>query len=232
MKRMFFWAFLGASLVLSAPGQATVITQVYTGTVSSGYDYEGVFGSPGTALDEAAFTATFVFDTAAGFLDTQSTYEQLYGGLVYVSSSALVSGTLQIGASSVPIPGGYAEYTQTISGPPGNINQYASHADDGGPSYLELYVRSYLTTFPGSLTAGLPFTYLVTADTSDNDGGYGFFQLLDSSGNYRAFVSLLPAGVTVTVGSEVPLPAALPLFAGGLGMIGLLARRRRQARTA
>jgi hypothetical protein len=32
--------------------------------------------------------------------------------------------------------------------------------------------------------------------------------------------------------SQTPLPAALPLFAGGLGMVGLLARRRRKAKSA
>jgi hypothetical protein len=185
-----------------------------------------VFGSPGTALDGAAFTATFVFDTAAGFLDTQSNYQVLYGGLYYGTSPALMSAALQIGASSVPILGGYVEYTQTVSGPPGNFNQYSSYAYDGGTSYLELNVWSYLTAFPATLTADLPFTYLVTA-TSDN-GGNGYFQLV-ASGNTTAYGNLAPTSVTVTVGSEVPLPTALPLFAGGLGMIGLLARRRRKA---
>jgi hypothetical protein len=40
--------------------------------------------------------------------------------------------------------------------------------------------------------------------------------------------------ITVSEGSpsEVPLPAALSLFAGGLSLLGWLARRRRQAQTA
>jgi hypothetical protein len=48
----------------------------------------------------------------------------------------------------------------------------------------------------------------------------------------------LPDGVFLTsalggrfgaeVTSEVPLPGALPLFAGGLGLMALLARRRKQ----
>jgi hypothetical protein len=33
---------------------------------------------------------------------------------------------------------------------------------------------------------------------------------------------------TITLLSEVPLPATLPLFAGGLGILGLLGWRRRQ----
>jgi hypothetical protein len=36
------------------------------------------------------------------------------------------------------------------------------------------------------------------------------------------------ADISVTAADATPLPAALPLFAGGLGLIGLLARRRKQ----
>jgi len=32
--------------------------------------------------------------------------------------------------------------------------------------------------------------------------------------------------------TATPIPAALPLFAGGLGLIGLLARRRKRTKTA
>jgi hypothetical protein len=32
--------------------------------------------------------------------------------------------------------------------------------------------------------------------------------------------------------SATPIPAALPLFAGGLGMLGFLARRRKRATAA
>jgi hypothetical protein len=39
--------------------------------------------------------------------------------------------------------------------------------------------------------------------------------------------------VSISIGAEVvPLPAALPLFAGGVGLIGLLARRRKQKTAA
>jgi hypothetical protein len=46
----------------------------------------------------------------------------------------------------------------------------------------------------------------------------------------RAFIPLTGLGVEGT--ATTPLPAALPLFAGGLGAIGLLARRRKQKREA
>ena len=65
--------------------------------------------------------------------------------------------------------------------------------------------------------AGLSFdenandTYLITLSLSDSDG------LLDTVDEY----------VVVGTGAT-PLPAALPLFAGGLGAMGLLGWRRKR----
>ena len=48
--------------------------------------------------------------------------------------------------------------------------------------------------------------------------------------NTTFFALEAPAsGISVTgVNNATPLPAALPLFAGGLGVMGLLARRRKR----
>jgi MYXO-CTERM domain-containing protein len=38
--------------------------------------------------------------------------------------------------------------------------------------------------------------------------------------------------VSITVGAETPLPASLPLFAGAVGLVALVARRRKQRQAA
>jgi hypothetical protein len=53
-------AALGA--LLSTSAFADIVTETYTGTVI-GTDYEGYFGTPGSDLSNATFTATYVFDT-------------------------------------------------------------------------------------------------------------------------------------------------------------------------
>jgi hypothetical protein len=50
------------SMAASAPAAATKIVHVYTGTVKSGTDYAGLFGTPNTSLAGAAYTATFTID--------------------------------------------------------------------------------------------------------------------------------------------------------------------------
>ena len=55
------------------------------------------------------------------------------------------------------------------------------------------------------------------------DGGFDWFALEEP----RSDASFDVTGVNAT-----PLPAALPLFAGGLGVMGLVARRRKKRKNA
>jgi hypothetical protein len=55
-------------------------------------------------------------------------------------------------------------------------------------------------------------------------GGVGYF-LMQLNGGAHPLSSF---SLTLTDTSTTPLPAALPLFAGGAGLIGLLARRRKR----
>ena len=70
----------------------------------------------------------------------------------------------------------------------------------------------------------------------NNTGHFFIDQITGSFDLYSIFISGSTDGNTFTeaftatfeVGTATPLPAALPLFAGGIGLIGLLARRRKQ----
>jgi MYXO-CTERM domain-containing protein len=46
------------------------------------------------------------------------------------------------------------------------------------------------------------------------------------------FFNLGVDNVSITVGAETPLPASLPLFAGAVGLVALVARRRKQRQAA
>ena len=97
--------------------------------------------------------------------------------------------------------------------------------------------------YPASCGTSSPCT---AAGGSDNTGGYGgpisSFIVTDvnngsvilggglAPGAYTWFALELPASVLTATGinNATPLPAALPMFAGGLGVVGLLARRRKR----
>ncbi|WP_406737097.1 PEP-CTERM sorting domain-containing protein [Thioclava sp. GXIMD4215] len=69
---------------------------------------------------------------------------------------------------------------------------------------------------------GSSFTYDLSADS--NPSGYDYSMTV-------AFLSTSSAPVTVTISDvpAVPVPAALPLLAGALGLGGFVARRRKKA---
>jgi hypothetical protein len=77
------------------------------------------------------------------------------------------------------------------------------------------------------------------------DSGFSERSILVGAGSWAFFVTLVASandppigfelddgGVTLSNPLAAPLPAALPLFAGGLGIIGLVSRRRRRKTSA
>jgi hypothetical protein len=90
---------------------------------------------------------------------------------------------------------------------------------------VELFATSYGLNelSPSSLyeiTDNIAFTTIVQA------GGEGFSVL------YSAPSDVSIRGVAFAPTSETPLPATLPLFAAGAGLIGLLSKRRKRKRSA
>jgi hypothetical protein len=76
------------------------------------------------------------------------------------------------------------------------------------------------TYISGPLSFDVPFSLAYTAGT------YDVYIELASTDDPNNTISL------TSVVSSTPLPAALPLFAGGLGMFGLLAGRRKRKASA
>jgi hypothetical protein len=74
---------------------------------------------------------------------------------------------------------------------------------------------------------GGPISYFSLVDTSN---GSVFFSGNLAPGAHTWFSLEAPAnGIEVTgINTATPLPAALPLFAGGLGALGLLGWRRKR----
>jgi len=77
-------------------------------------------------------------------------------------------------------------------------------------------------TFTAPITAATGSNLVVSANTGTNPGGYSltdvFSLAYDGTGTTQDQITV----------SATPLPAALPLFIGGLGLIGLVSRRRKR----
>jgi hypothetical protein len=132
-------------------------------------------------------------------------------------------------------------------------NQIASGTFAGPSNWGANPTPNWITLFTG-LTLG-PGTYYLTLDTTGYGGGwrvdttanspalgpgvtpagsrYGYCDNVSfPCGGYAPAMTIgtdPPYVLRVDVeGTQTPIPAALPLFAGGLGVIGLLARRRKR----
>lgn len=101
-------------------------------------------------------------------------------------------------------------------------------SDNGGTleamssSFLGAAGTTYPAAFPNRGLEGNPFDNMV-------DDWYSF---VDATISLGMRVTEPGDWIRVVTVSAVPLPAALPLFAGGLGLMGLLGWRRKQKSVA
>ena len=116
-------------------------------------------------------------------------------------------------------------------------------ADALGTYVSEVTVRFYMqsNTTLQYIDMVTPFDLMLTGGPSDNQSNTIASQTVtgsftyDSSGDTSFFASALAQSSATELGTSVatPLPAALPLFASGLGALGLLGwRRKRKAQAA
>jgi hypothetical protein len=202
---------LGAAL----PASATTITATYSGTVSSGNDASGVFGSPGN-LAGADYKLVFSINTGLGSYSTFNGTpgdpalqgDQLFGG---------ISAILTINGHDFSFAGTSTDYDIAASKAGfGSIMQKAT-----GANFANILV-SLRTTNPSS---GFPASVLTTASIM-NCSTCTATMLFSSSSAY-AWLNFSKLTIAAT-----PIPATLPLLVSALGGLGFLGWRRQAAKAA
>jgi hypothetical protein len=158
--------------------------------------------------------------TTAGSIMNQQLSPWTGDGAVNVSTqpySCISCGTGGLpGNAYYGVPAGDSQFS-LFWGSPDSYNKVLFYSgDDGTGTLLATYTGSDLT--PPAPGAGFD---LVTWGFAA--GAVGSVELIDTG--TAAFEYADPVAST-------PLPATLPLFAGGLGLVGLLSRRKRQAASA
>jgi len=125
-----------------------------------------------------------------------------------------VGGDVQtvLGLSSAPTFVAHQNFDGTVSGgTTGNANIFAVHFDS----------QELLFVFASGI-ASFSISGLITGGANSGTGDLS---------NIISFCDLISCTPNITGGpppGETPVPAALPLFAGGLALFSLLRRRRKQ----
>jgi hypothetical protein len=201
--------------MFNVPVKAVTVNITYTGTVTSGFDSSGLFGTPAD-LTGKAFEADYTFNTSLGFSRHDAIVNQIDGGIAAGGPTPNLSAALIIAGHTVNVGGDwFANLIAAVSGT--HIVQAPQVSSSDGNS-----LNNQVST-----VSGVPFSiesnFSHTLDADAGETGYGQARLAG------AFIELN----TLTVAEVVtPLPAALPLFATGLGALGLLGWRRKRKAAA
>lgn len=217
---------LGIALSGGAAAHAAVVLQTYSGTVTSGNDFAGLFGPALTDLTGKPFVAVFEVDTSRGNFSSGPTgfpaglFVQLAGGSspsdpFLNTSTPVIRATLSIGGSSpVPILGGLEDRTSIRSATAGNPNEYFSSTFGSDGSLLQVFVRSFLVRYPTDLSQ------LGTYESSPGAVTGNQFRIVNAQFSDSARGSLSTSSLVV------PEPSALAQLIAGATCIGWMAIRR------
>ena len=205
----------GATLALPAACQASTY-DLNLDTCSGGCGLTD-YGSVSVTGSSTSLTFTVTFNSTAQFDPPTPTVDAFWFDITGTVATATTSSA----SNNIANPGW--SFSDPMAGSfnpnPGNFGNYNEIITCTTSEAGHVCGQSLIFTITGT-GLGVGFTPGKGATAGDN-----VYMVADVSNN----------GSTGLVGaqlSQTPLPAALPLFAGGLGLIGLLSRRRRATATS
>ena len=211
-------SIFGALLTTSA--SADIVTLTYAGTVGSGADTSGYFGTAGANLTNDAFTATFVFDTN---LSGASEYQfAAHGGSAYPSPSPALSAALTInGKTFNEDPTIYADFQESTKSS-GIFQAFAGVGPiDNDTVSLALNVYTDDPNAPEFSSLAAPFSYTYVTG-GDNSGHFTF------GADNLSLLSNTVSQTNPTFTAAVPEPSTWAMMILGFCGVGFMAYRRKQ----
>jgi hypothetical protein len=232
MKRLV--VSVGAALLLSAssPSAWAITIQIASyGTLSSGQDLSGVFGTPGENLTGHAYSYVATFDlTNAGYF-TNGVRSDIFGGPSYAylptTPPSLGGGVLTINGQSQTLVGQWNTTLVAYIGDGFSFDQqfvqdYLNETDHYRNNAVVLHEEPSFGLF--SLADYTPPAGNLCAVASCLGGLFSFEETLNGQTISSAYGSLAPRSTTITA---VPEPTAWTLLIMGLVILRMSQRRRR-----
>ena len=229
MKRS---SLVAAAILLSLSGagraQALPVKYTYTGFVSSGFDYTGVFGAVSADLTGLSFTVVETFDPTKAVGGNSGT-----DGATYSEGESDGAANAREFATSVITIGGQVLHISPVT--------YAeSYNVRGTQNYSKVqsairtadYVKDEYTDF-NTYSPFLSYDY-TSAGVFDTTNAvfYGSFYDLVTRGSDTVQSAYANLDVSSLVISAVPLPSTAPMFGAALLTIAVVGRLRGRRRSS
>ncbi|HVW10806.1 MAG TPA: hypothetical protein VHC90_19605, partial [Bryobacteraceae bacterium] len=214
-----------STIFASQPLKAATISIVYSGTVISGYDTSGVFGSSGANLAGDAYTAVFTFDDSKGTEQGDgSTFSQILGGAAFgpgISQLSPGSAALTINGVSLDFTGNtnYLGQESQYTLASGDA-QIASTVEDEAPGLsAQLHEDIYSTSDPfvSSYDWHAPPSIIVNA----NDTAAGTFYYYVGAASVNGQLAIDSVSI-----ATAPDPGTCSLMVVGLAILAIGVTRR------
>lgn len=233
-------------VIATAPAAAAFKIATYSGTISSGADQTGVFGTVGQDLTGLSYIITYTYDrTNVGnqYEDITGGLEWSYGGTVLHRLSPIVDSSVTINGIVKHVSGASFGQLWRIQG--SSLNPFISHtanydretASDNSGNGIVSYIRSP--------TIDVRYTENVAPTVQTVQGGIQFLHFNKINRTTYAFARAAFFGPAVySVGDtdigavssaltgEVPEPGTWAMLIAGFGLTGASLRRKRLVQMA
>ena len=225
-------AALGATSAASAELLVT-----YTGTIASGEDVTGIFGTSGADLTGNSFVARYLIDPSLGNQSTTPISNQAQGGTNLGVASPIVSANVTINGITFDFagPASFAQVFGRNGSDSEQIHQYEYNPIIGNIQYSEFmtnFIDTSTLAIPKSLNT--PFTYTATAqDQSGDDLDINNFDMQNHVNIDQANLTLNSTILTVALLPSTPEPSTWVMVLAGFAAFGIAAwQRTRSAKLA
>jgi len=213
-------------------------------TIDGCYDCTtGITGNPYNGGDLGFDTPMLIIhNTSGGVFTGASMTLQGYQGLNNGISQSVSFPPIGLGDTKIVwATGSNATGLIFLNGPFGYLggaggSLTASDYDDSYGEPAPFLVGNFKVTFSATISGGIYDTnpvFSIFSPTTNHTGGFVGWEGLDPNGlnetSYDAHSGTVDGTLAlIEIGTATPLPAALPLFATGLGALGLLGWRRKR----
>ena len=235
MRKQIAQLLAGLALLIASPAHATVVYVTYEGTVF-GNDPTGLFG--GGSINGQHFKSSYAFDVVFGLNNDDcencpsggGTTNYIFGGSGFSTVSPSLGATITIGNHTESVTGTFVGIISGINqgGTSGLTQQWHRASSAGNARTLQNGIDVYKGT------TGLPAAILLNNYHYTVVAGDIPFGNFCTNGN-ASCIYLGASSLDITTqapGASVPVPAALPLFATGVGGLGIVVWRRKRKATA